>query len=48
MVHIVVHIVIFVNHRKEDSQASVDHIADSLMQRFGELTVFNAADAQLL
>ena len=38
---------IFINYRKQDSQASVDHIADRLKQRFEELADFNAADAQL-
>jgi phosphoserine phosphatase len=32
--------VIFINYRKQDSQATVDHIADRLKQRFGELAVF--------
>lgn len=31
---------IFINYRKKDSQATVDHIADRLKQRFGELAVF--------
>ena len=31
---------IFINYRKRDSQATVDHIADRLKQRFGEIAVF--------